>query len=162
MTELSEALLTPAAAKPGAPMRSVIFNVVNCTFGTGFFLYPRQIARNGFAVTLVILTTVMALAAFSLHALNVAMTLSPTRLTAYPETIAHFTHPRLAQVVSLTITYYLTGAGAAYLALVGDQLSILLGDQVRHQEMRMRGPLLRHADHGCPILATNSILPIRS
>ena len=81
-------------------MHRVIFNIENCTFGTGFFLYPKQFVQNGILNSLALMLPLVALATFSLHALNLAASLSPASLKAYPETIAFFTAPWCAKLVS--------------------------------------------------------------
>ena len=97
----------------------------NTTFGTGFLLYPKGFVDNGLFTGLLIMVALVSLVALSLHMLNVAVMRSPGSLTAYPETVAYFTRPWLAQLCAITITIYLIGACSSYLALVADQASAL-------------------------------------
>ena len=125
----------------GASLHSVVFNIVNCTFGTGFFLFPRQFVHNGIFTSLVFLVVLLALVTFSLHVLNVAASNSPWSLTAYPETVAYFTHPYASPLISFTISVYLIGASSAYLALVADQ-AVALGLTDVPRSVLLAAPLL--------------------
>ena len=115
--------LLPDRERPersGSGRRSLlisVFNVVNTTFGTGFFLYPKALVANGVGIGLAAVCALLALVVFSLHSLADAVGRSPASLTAYPETIGYFSRPWCARVISASIQIYLVGAGAAYLAL---------------------------------------------
>jgi amino acid permease len=125
MKALEESLL-PKARVQGVPMYRVVFNIVNTTFGTGFFLYPKHFAHLGIPMGLTIMLGLLVFVSFSLHALTVAIVRSPPALTAYPETMAHLIpFPWVKRVVALFITVYLIGADSAYLALVADQSEAL-------------------------------------
>jgi len=125
--------LLPDRERPersGSGRRSLlisVFNVVNTTFGTGFFLYPKALVANGVGIGLAAVCALLALVVFSLHSLADAVGRSPASLTAYPETIGYFSRPWCARVISASIQIYLVGAGAAYLALFSDQAAVLWG-----------------------------------
>lgn len=117
----------PSSRDQASVLRAV-FNVVNTTFGTGFFLYARQFAINGICVSVCVMLCLLVLVVFSLHALADAAARSPSHLTAYPETVAFFIRrPWCARLVSGTINLYLILAASCYLGLVADQLDALLG-----------------------------------
>ena len=82
-----------------ATLRTTVFNLVNSIFGTGFLLYPKQLVAVGIVNGLIQSAVLIALIAFSLHALRVAIDRSPPALKAYPETIAHFTSSWCGRVV---------------------------------------------------------------
>ena len=145
MQNLGKPLLQPsehsAHRHVGASLLQVVFNVMNTTFGSGFFLYPRQFATNGIITSLLLMAALLVAVVFSLHSLADAVARSPAHLTAYPETNGFLTRPCCSRLVSATINLYLVMAASAYIGLVADQVHSLLGDAAPARWIVLLGPL---------------------